>query len=446
MTATARTGDVTPMSGPRTDSGRMANHADGTSVWPDLVQPGRVRRDVYVSSYLHTQENERVFSRVWVFVGLESEVPEPGSCKPIEVGGQPVVMVRDKAGVVRVFYNRCRHRGSLVCREESAAQAALRCPYHGWTYSLAGDLVGVPFPSGYGPSFDKGNLALKSPPHVESYRGLVFLNHSTCEETLSDYLGPAKEYLDLIIDASPEGSLVAGHGAERYVMNANWKLQAENVLDGYHPTFVHKTAFEILERRLGRNPALRIREGSDARAISLPRGHGVLDYTGAARDYSGRRTASSEYRMRLVESLGLERAEEVLAADIQLFVFPNLFIHSERQHYRVIRSVGVDRTEVTAYPYALAGAPTSLNEKNVAALTWWASPAGFGQPDDIEMLERCQAGLTVRADDWVLHNRGMDREVRNSNGVVSGDISDEVPQRGFYRAWHELMKSPFPEL
>ncbi len=136
---------------------------------------------------------------------------------------------------------------------------------------------------------------------------------------------------------------------------------------------------------------------------------------------------------------GTERTQDVLQRDVQLLVFPNLFFQKDRQHFRVVRPVAVDQTEIYAYPYLLKGAPEPINRFMVADLAWWASAAGFGQPDDLEAFVRCQEGLRVTGAEWLLFMRGQNEELVDPNGEIFGDVTDEVPQRGIYREWKRLM-------
>lgn len=406
----------------------------------DLVREDRVHRLLYTSPELYAAEMQRIFERTWVFVAHASEVAEPGDYRTALIGRQPVILSRHSDGSLHVLLNRCMHRGAVVCRAERGNSTAFRCMYHGWVYDGRGELLAVPFPGGYGPGFDQSALHLPRAPRVDSYRGFVFASLRPDGPSLLEYLGKAREYLDLILDAAPDGTIAVRVGVERYSFPANWKLQVENLLDGYHPNFTHQIAFEISERRRGVSGRKANSEGSGATARTFGSGHGVLHYSAVNRGYLGGGPEREAYRALLVERLGAERAAAVLQADIQLFIFPNLFFQSARQHYRVVRPLAVDSTLVQAYPYTLDGAPEAMNRRQVQGLAWWASPAAFGQPDDLEAFVRCQEGLQAPAAEWVLFARGLHREQVAADGEISGDVTDEVPQRGIYREWKRLMQ------
>ena len=413
----------------------------GVDEW---VKEDRVHRRMYVDPEIFAAEMERVFECSWVFVGHESEVPRPGDFKTTFVGRQPVIFSRHRDGQVYVLLNRCMHRGAVVCREESGNTESLRCIYHGWTYNTRGDLMGVPYRMGYGEGFDQTALGLRQA-QVASYRGFVFARLArqgeSLGESLEEHLGKAKYYIDLVLDAAPEGEIDVQSGVQKYSYPGNWKLQIENWVDGYHPPYTHETAFTIRDRKGGRGGS---REGSGATARSFGRGHAVLDYTGTRTGWCTVAPTYEGYVKTLTERLGPERAQEVLRRDVQLLVFPNLFFYKHMQHYRVVRPVAVDRTEVHAYPFRLRGAPDGLNDQMVQNLGLWASAAGFGQPDDIEAFVRCQEGLQVTGVEWLLFMRGLGRERVEPDGEIVGDVTDEVPQRGIHRQVKRLLGSETP--
>jgi phenylpropionate dioxygenase-like ring-hydroxylating dioxygenase large terminal subunit len=111
-----------------------------------LVQDERIHASLYTDPRIFEDEMERIFRRGWVFVGHDSEVPRAGDFVTRRIGTEPVLMVRDREGEVTVFANRCMHRGTMVCPGDRGHARTFTCPYHGWTYDLNGDLLGVPYP------------------------------------------------------------------------------------------------------------------------------------------------------------------------------------------------------------------------------------------------------------------------------------------------------------
>jgi phenylpropionate dioxygenase-like ring-hydroxylating dioxygenase large terminal subunit len=107
---------------------------------------------------------EKIFYQGWVFVGHDSEAPQPGDFVTRHIGTQPVVMVRGKAGNVSVLLNRCAHRGTAVCPAERGNARVFTCPYHGWTYDLNGALRRS------SPHWLYGVLKKKPPPNARPTR------------------------------------------------------------------------------------------------------------------------------------------------------------------------------------------------------------------------------------------------------------------------------------
>src|ERR1700730_8062090 len=115
----------------------------GQIAYENLVQADRIHGSLYTNPQVFEDELERIFYRSWVYIGHESEIPEPGDYVRKQLGLQPVVMTRDVDGAVHVLFNRCAHVANLVCHEQRGRAKALRCPYHGWTYGLDGACLGL---------------------------------------------------------------------------------------------------------------------------------------------------------------------------------------------------------------------------------------------------------------------------------------------------------------
>src|SRR6266403_5675523 len=103
----------------------------------DLVSEERahISRRVYVDPEIFELEQERLFSKAWLFLAHESELPGKGDYVTRNLAGDPVVVVRGDDGLIRAFLNSCRHRGMRLCRADKGRVSTIRCPYHGWTYS-----------------------------------------------------------------------------------------------------------------------------------------------------------------------------------------------------------------------------------------------------------------------------------------------------------------------
>src|SRR5512144_339438 len=167
--------------------------------FPDLakcVEPDRVRREVYTDPGIFEEEMARIHETVWIYCGHESQVPKAGDYATVQIGRQPMIMVRGANGKVNVLYNRCPHRGNMICGDRSGNTGEFfRCSYHAWTFHHDGRLRTIPMmESGYAGTRlnkDSPELCVKRAARVESYRGFVFASLAADGPTLKEFLGPS---------------------------------------------------------------------------------------------------------------------------------------------------------------------------------------------------------------------------------------------------------------
>ncbi|MCV7196872.1 aromatic ring-hydroxylating dioxygenase subunit alpha [Mycobacterium angelicum] len=201
---------------------------------------------IYNDTELFALETERLFSRTWMFVAHESEIPQDGDYVVRRVLDDSFIIARDSSGKVQAFFNMCLHRGMQVCRAEMGNASNFRCPYHGWTYRNDGRLTGLPFHrDAYGgdEGFTKGQTLLPAP-SLGNYNGLIFINLDPNAEPLADFLGDFRFYLDYYTRQSTQGLQV--RGPQRWRIKANWKIGAENFAgDMYHTPHTHASIVEI---------------------------------------------------------------------------------------------------------------------------------------------------------------------------------------------------------
>ena len=412
----------------------------------EFVQDKRVHRKIYTEPAVFEAELERIFERTWVFVGHESEITAAGDYKTVSIGTQPAIMTRDEDGGVHVLMNRCMHRGSTICQEPRGNSSYFRCWYHGWTYTNRGELVGLPYAGGYGKSFDRSKFSLVCA-KVGIYRGLVFASLNPDVPEITDHLAHAKYYIDLFMDLSPDGEVDARCGTHKYGYDGNWKFQMENGVDGYHPNFVHQSFFEVQGKKLGRKVMKLFTESSAYQSRDLGNGHSILDMAPPRKSNrpvnnilrgSTSKASNDLYVQSLVQRYGEERASEILgASNVNLAVFPNLLIIGIQ--FRNVIPISVDRTDVYLTPTTLKGVPEEINVARLRAHEAFYGSAGGGAPDDVEMFNRCTAGLRVKGAEWLELSRGIEREHVGNDGSITAHITDEVPQRAFYSQWRNLM-------
>ena len=418
------------------------NIALPNSKWDRLIEPGRVHGSLYYDPAIFEAELERIWRRTWVYVGHTSEIPEPNDYVTKSIGPMPVIMVRDRAGEVRLLLNRCPHRGNAVCIIEKGNRSSFTCPYHSWTFANDGRLMGYAFPDGY-KDVDKSTLGLGTVPRVAIYKGFVFGSMAEDGPTLEEHLGGAIRAIDQLCENSPEGEVEITAGFLHHRTKANWKFILENECDGYHPGFVHASIFSVADSKIGEL------YGPDSTAVTRDFGNGHTEVdlrpefrkraeplswfgTNAARlpDYVGKMEAA----------YGAEKARQVMIDGTpHTMIFPNLFI-AEIQLF-VIQPISVDETiqHVTALQFK--GAP-DFNRRMRQQTMGSVGPAGFLLADDTEMYERNQRGLAISDPEWLFLERGTHRERRDEDGFVVGHSTDDLPSRGIWRHYKSLMEAP----
>jgi p-cumate 2,3-dioxygenase alpha subunit len=395
----------------------------------------RVNRAAMTSPDVLDQELEKVFAHSWLYVGHESEIPEPGDYVRRPVGGRPVFMVRGvKSGQVNVFHNTCTHRGAVVCRRDRGNSKVFQCFYHAWTFDSEGSLVGVPGRDAYGDDLDMSALGLARTARSESYRGFVFASFDPDVTDLVSYLAGAREYLDLVIDEA-DGQLQIISGTQEYGMQANWKLLVENSIDGYHAASTHDTYFKYLVA-LGTDLSV----GVSGFTKDLGNGHAVLEYLAPW----GRPIAKWEplfgdeakpeieaLRARLAAEHGEERARRMCDVNRNMLIYPNLIINDIMAvTVRTFMPMSPGSMTVTAWEAAPRDELPEVRQRRLDSFLTFLGPGGFATPDDIEALESCQQGFTSGGVEWNDISRGMGRDPQ---------ATDEEQMRAFWRRWRDQL-------
>lgn len=180
----------------------------------------------YLDPRILEAERQTAFARSWQLAGRIEQVEKPGQYVTLELAGEPLVAVRGSDGILRAFFNVCRHHAAAVVTDAAGEAAQLQCPYHGWTYSLEGQLKSAP-DLGAVCNFDRASMGLK-PVEISVWRKWIFVR-----------LDPAGS---LKLPELPDLELDKLHWVERrrYTLDCNWKVFVDNYLDGgYHVPHLH---------------------------------------------------------------------------------------------------------------------------------------------------------------------------------------------------------------
>ena len=195
----------------------------------------------YVDPRIAELEAQTVFSKTWQMVGRVEQVEKPGQFVTASIAGEPIVVVRGNDGVLRGFYNVCRHHAAAVVTEPCGQASILHCPYHGWNYGLDGSLKGMPEFDGV-KNFERQQNGLV-PVKAETWEKFVFVNLDPQAASLSNFLG------GLVKRVAPLGvSKLHYFDSRTYDIHCNWKVFADNYLDGgYHVPHLHKGLSSVLD-------------------------------------------------------------------------------------------------------------------------------------------------------------------------------------------------------
>jgi choline monooxygenase len=196
----------------------------------------------YTDERVYELERQAVFARTWQLAARADQVREPGRYVTCEVAGEPIVVVRGSDRRLRAFFNVCRHHAAAVVTETQGEARSLRCPYHGWTYTLEGELKGTPDFAGVC-GFDRAASGLV-PVECAEWEGWVFVKTERGGPTLEEFLSD-----ELIEQTRPLGfKNLQWMERRHYLFDCNWKVFVDNYLDGgYHVPYLHKGLDSVLD-------------------------------------------------------------------------------------------------------------------------------------------------------------------------------------------------------
>ncbi|MGE3931704.1 MAG: Rieske 2Fe-2S domain-containing protein [Rhodospirillaceae bacterium] len=423
----------------------------------DRLEDGvfRVDRSIYLDPAIYEAEIDLFFERGWVFLCHESQIPKAGDYFATWIGRQPVFAVRKPDGGFAAFINACAHRGAVLTPYQCGNAKAFTCRFHGWTYGLDGRCIKIKneetgFP---GPGFDRSKYNLTAVPQVEHYRGFVFGCLDAHAAPLGDHLGDTRPFIDLFADQSPAGIEVLP-GAQTYVCDHNWKLQAENVTDGYHVSTVHRNFMTTVlhrEERDGTSGLLktevgRIQGGVMNGQYDLGRGHNALWADRSSPEAAPIAPLAAEVAARVPPG----RAKWMLKRGRNLLVFPNMVLNDlASTHMRTHRPLAVDKTEVTIWCVAPKGESKEARYARLRKFEDFFLATGMSTSDDIVSLDTAHAGYFARHARWSDMTRGL-AGLRPGPDDAARELGIDPPYHGaswdhegiyvgFYRYWRDAL-------
>jgi benzoate/toluate 1,2-dioxygenase alpha subunit len=420
-----------------------------------------VDRRVFSSPQIFELELKRIFEATWIYMAHESQLARPNDFITGTIGRVPVVITRRDTGALAGFVNSCSHRGALVCNQPRGNNQFFSCPYHGWSFDTAGRNVRIKgFEQGaYPASFGSTNHDLTPLPHVASYRGFVFASLNPHVEPLEDFLGEARIFIDMLADQSPDGLEVLP-GASTYTYRGNWKMQAENGVDGYHANLVHASYFRLIANRIQSKQGkvvhlsgelLKFKNG----CYDLGNGHCMI---WSDLPQEGRNRPLYERYEDLKNRFGPLRAKWMVGRMRNLLIFPSVLLMDQAStQIRMIQPLAPDETLIKIYCFAPRGESAAARELRIRQYEDFFNASGMATPDDLACFEDCQEGYRGAFGRYFQpYDRGLaaitlgpDAEAREIGlkPQASGHyIEDEVLYHGLHRRWLQLMTSADDEL
>jgi len=342
-------------------------------------------------------ENRACLETTWAAIGVGAEVPEPGDAKPISFLGQPLLLLRDDDGALRVYYNICRHRGMILVETPRRIEGAIRCPYHSWCYAKDGRLVATPHVGGPGqnahPGIARNTLGLiEVPSHV--WRDVVFVNLSgdadPFETMHADLLERWAEFDQTLYHGGPGSSFTLE-------VATNWKLAVENYCESYHLPWVHP----------GLNSYSRLEDHYHIEAPGRFSGQGTYVY----------RQLRGEDGAVFPDFAGLSAKWDEGAEYVALY--PNLLlgVHRDHAYAIVLEPEAHDRTrEHVHLYYPVADTDPALRARNAAQ---WKEVF----IEDIGVVEGMQRGRAAAGFDGGRFSPAMDGPTHCFHAWVAGRVA-----------------------
>ena len=409
---------------------------------------GEISREIFVNEEIYQQELEQIFGRAWLYVGHESQIPDPGDFFVSSMGEESVILTRDDAGTIHVFLNTCRHRGMKVCRYDEGNTKHFICPYHAWSYATDGRLVGVQdYETAYDPPFDKSAWGLVEVAQLATFRGTIWATWDPEAPPFDDYLGEAKFGLENgLLAWDGEGDTELLGSVQKWVIPSNWKFVAENFAGDAAHVVSHRSVDLV-----GIGP----KEGGGRRdhppqllLAAYPGGHGIAyGIFPPDRDlvqYSASPVTSAYFTSRWHKRL--ERwGEKAGVFSLVGTIFPNMSFHGQQPRtILVAHPRGCQRTELWRVYFVDKGTPEEVKQYLRHYYIRYSGPAGMTEQDDMENWNYASAAsLGTVARRYPYHYKaglakgGADRLVPGL--VTERPLITEQNPRQLYKCWAEYM-------
>lgn len=417
---------------------------------------GVISREIFSAKGIYEEEVERVFTRAWLFVGHESQIPNPGDYFTSRMGTESVILARDKKGVIHVFLNSCRHRGMKVAQYDHGNTQLFTCPYHSWSFTTEGKLFGVPqYKDLYEACLDKDQWSLIEVAQIENYKGTLWATWDANAPDFLTYLGDAKTHLDLALDARDgrEGGSEVLMGVHKWIIPCNWKFAAENFLgDTYHN--VSHRSVDLVGIGPSAEAGVKGRRDNELEFakhlwVNFPAGHGVhsaiVPENSPFVNTFQNNPEVGEYFRRCHEERQQRLGEQSRLMPFVGTIFPNASFHGRQpRSICVWHPHGPESTEAWRFFLVDKDAPQSVKDFMRRYYMRYSGPAGMTEQDDMENWNYATAGTRGPIARRYPYNymQSLGTVQAPGAGPVAGNVSLQVSEenpRQFYRRWRDYM-------
>ncbi len=426
-------------------------------------EQGLVDRDIYVNEDIYQQELEQIFGRCWLFIGHESQIPNPGDFVVTRMGEEEVILVRDrKDKKIRAFLNSCRHKGMSVCRYDDGNTLVFTCPFHGWSYDTDGRLVGVAyFDDAYHRELDKSKWGLHEVAQLCNFYGSIWATWDPKAPSFEDYVGayaPSIRHCFQSSDGEDNGVEVF-NPAMKWRLPTNWKVAGFSfATDRTHAAMTHRSVNVAAIGPQGD------REGGDRSPIRKPfpstdvtvgdhnLGHGgsyTFYHQPGAREHvdTWLEPGVDEYYRKTAEAKAKKYANEIMPGNGygggHFAIFPNVVI----DHWRILpwHPHGVGVTESWRLFQVDRNAPKHVKDAQRHYVMRYCGPAGVTESDDMEnwnYVFPASLGITARKLPYNFA-MGIGRSFTDDRvpGFTLNAKASEEPARARFSRWLAFMEA-----
>lgn len=410
---------------------------------------GEISREIFVNEDIYQEEKEQIFTRAWLYVGHESQIPNPGDFFVSKMGEESVIVTRDRAGKIHVFLNSCTHRGMKVCRYDEGNTRNFVCPYHAWSFGTDGALIGVQdYENAYQPPFDKSEWGLIEVAQMANYMGTIWATWDKTAPSFNDYMGEATFAFDHGLcawDGGDGGTELLG-SVQKWIVPCNWKFVAENFAGDVLHVVSHRSVDMV---KLGPSGEEGRRDDYGKLVLTAyPEGHGIfygvvpLD---AMRTEYAVSKITSEYFQHCWEQRLKNRGDLAGTCPIVGTIFPNMSFHAQQPRTLLMSHPrSANETEMWRAYFVDKQAPEEVKQFLRDYYMRYAGPAGMTEQDDMENWNYATAASsgTIARRHPYHYKAGLG--VGGTHDVVPGIVTEqpvtsEQNPRAFYKRWAEYM-------